>query len=232
LVASIDCGCRCRTGWVESRLRVLVAKLEHTNNVKYAVPYPDGITDKSSTEQHNCSFFLGLTFDFTKTEPLPRGEVPSKSVDLNPPVNFFKSHVTEWNIRTKGMEVNVKCLKRYAYLSKHSTLTLTHSLTDARLVQPTRCRTELPSFVFPDGRKRKRTRSVDASGKKRRRTTGDADATASASASDASDASVTAALSSTTGGDGRSDGDGTLETTTTTTTSTTEVTTTTTTDGI
>ena len=98
---------------MESRLRLLVARLEQTQNVKYAVPYVDGCVDKSSPQQFNCHFFLGLTFDFSKSEPVPRNEQANKSVDLNPAVVSFKMQIMDWHVRSPGMEVNVKCLKRY-----------------------------------------------------------------------------------------------------------------------
>ncbi|KAH3744410.1 poly polymerase [Pelomyxa schiedti] len=90
-------------GYLESRLRTLVAKFEQ--HVKYAQPYTEGMKDTSNPAQpHSTSYFMGLVF-----EPHKHGAV---QVDLTPAALLFRQEVLAWPRRLETMEVNVKVHKQ------------------------------------------------------------------------------------------------------------------------
>eukprot|EP01099_Mayorella_cantabrigiensis_P005414 TRINITY_DN4332_c0_g1_i1.p1 TRINITY_DN4332_c0_g1~~TRINITY_DN4332_c0_g1_i1.p1 ORF type:complete len:701 (-),score=179.38 TRINITY_DN4332_c0_g1_i1:227-2275(-) len=94
-------------GWIESRLRLLILKLEQTPNVLYAQPFPKGFeqfypnppaenTDSSPAKKHFpyvTSFFIALKFKIVKSET---GKASPK-VDLTPAVSNFTLTVNDWN---------------------------------------------------------------------------------------------------------------------------------------
>ena len=52
-----------RTGWVESKIRVFVKKLEFTPCLKTAHPHPTSFESKKENWSHCISWFVGLKFE-------------------------------------------------------------------------------------------------------------------------------------------------------------------------
>lgn len=87
-------------GFVESKLRVLILKLEilsHTLIYPHPVPY-------SRPGMHYCdSFFIGLSFSLPKL-PNQNGSKERK-IDMSGPVSEWVNYVLSWPFRTSDMEV-------------------------------------------------------------------------------------------------------------------------------
>jgi poly(A) polymerase len=94
-------------GFVESKLRVLILKLEilsHTLIYPHPVPY-------SRPGMHYCdSFFIGLSFSLPKL-PNQNGSKERK-IDMSGPVSEWVNYVLSWPFRTSDMEVTVEHVKR------------------------------------------------------------------------------------------------------------------------
>jgi len=106
-------------GWIESRLRLLILKLEQTPNVLYAQPFPKGFEQHYPNPPENAdsstppkkhfpfvtSFFIALRFKIVKSET-GKG---SPKVDLTPAVSSFTLTVNDWsehNPETEDIKVS------------------------------------------------------------------------------------------------------------------------------
>jgi len=107
-------------GWIESRLRLLILKLEQTPNVLYAQPFPKGFeqvypnpppengdtaTPAKKHFPYVTSFFIALKFKIVKSET---GKASPK-VDLTPAVSSFTLTVNDWtehNVETEDIKVS------------------------------------------------------------------------------------------------------------------------------
>jgi len=99
-------------GLVESRLRILIQKLEITPYVQHAHPFPKLFSNVAQPSFPFCSsFFMGLTFNLPKDAKGP-GAAAGRSVDLTPAVGDFSFTVKEWAGRTAGMEVRVHYIRK------------------------------------------------------------------------------------------------------------------------
>jgi poly(A) polymerase len=95
-------------GFVESRIRFIILKLENTFGVKYVHPRPDTIKFQEENWRFVSAFFLGLRFDVKLTKE------HGANVDLTPAVIDFRKAINEWRDKTEGMEISVnhiKCLQ-------------------------------------------------------------------------------------------------------------------------
>jgi poly(A) polymerase len=93
-------------GLVESKVRLLIQKLESTQYVQYAHPFPCSFANPQQPDAkypHVSAFFVGLVFDLPKGGP--------RSVDLTSAVSDFSYTVKEWPGRTPGMDVHVYYLR-------------------------------------------------------------------------------------------------------------------------
>jgi len=104
-------------GWVESRLRFLILRLENTLNMSFAHPYPQLFTNNDPipppdlpvnngpTHAKYCfSAFLGLSFS----------DIAKKgTVDLTPAVNEFQYQIDDWPRREPGMYLYIRHLLRF-----------------------------------------------------------------------------------------------------------------------
>jgi poly(A) polymerase len=89
--------------YVESRLRMIIPKIEQTQGLEYAHPYT--ISFDYTEEENNCTaFFIGLKFQKTK--------IPSNQVDLTIAVVDFKKQVEDWPNKTPDMKISIKCVKQ------------------------------------------------------------------------------------------------------------------------
>jgi len=108
----IDCkakteeGHRRWVGFVESRIRFIILKLENTFGVKYVHPHPDTIKFEEENWPFVSAFFLGLRFDVKLTKE------HGAKVDLTPAVIDFRKAINEWRDKTEGMEINVNSIIR------------------------------------------------------------------------------------------------------------------------
>lgn len=93
-------------GFVESRIRFIILKLENTFGVKYVHPHPDSLKFDDENWPFCSAFFLGLRFDIKLTKE--RGA----KVDLTPAVIDFRKAINEWPSKTEGMEINVNSINR------------------------------------------------------------------------------------------------------------------------
>jgi len=89
-------------GWVNSKLRLLLLKLEQTINVKSAQPFPKCFSTSNTISEFPFSscYFLGLVF-----KDIPKGA--NRSVDLTPAVSDFTCTVKDWPNRSPEMDVRV-----------------------------------------------------------------------------------------------------------------------------
>eukprot|EP00871_Galdieria_phlegrea_P005634 jgi/Galph1/6071/GphlegSOOS_G4728.1 len=94
-------------GFVESKLRVLILKLEILSHT-LIYPYPFPFTRPGG---NFCdSFFIGLSFTLPKI-PNQNGSKERK-IDMSGPVSEWVSYVLSWPFRTADMEVTVEHVKR------------------------------------------------------------------------------------------------------------------------
>eukprot|EP00029_Vermamoeba_vermiformis_P008840 TRINITY_DN4243_c0_g1_i1.p1 TRINITY_DN4243_c0_g1~~TRINITY_DN4243_c0_g1_i1.p1 ORF type:complete len:675 (+),score=133.96 TRINITY_DN4243_c0_g1_i1:164-2188(+) len=103
-------------GWVESKLRILIQRLEVTKQLQYIHPHMyqfdnhqrDTLND--AVEVYNSSFFMGLAF---KTQDASaNGQNQSRQVDLTTPVADFRRTILEWADRQPDMNIKILHLKR------------------------------------------------------------------------------------------------------------------------
>ncbi|KAL8234209.1 hypothetical protein R6Q59_020309 [Mikania micrantha] len=88
-------------GWVESRIRYLVLKIERdTLKMLQCHPHPGDFSDKS--KPFHCSYFLGLQ----------RKEGVPKKFDIRLTVDEFKANVGSYSSWKPGMDINVTHIKR------------------------------------------------------------------------------------------------------------------------
>jgi hypothetical protein len=97
-------------GWVESRLRSLIAKFEQTPHVLYAHPFPKSFDNTAPTEQfpYSSCYYMGLAFNLPKAS---NGK-GVRSIDLTPAVSDFSFAINEWAERSPAMDLKVNYLKR------------------------------------------------------------------------------------------------------------------------
>eukprot|EP01087_Luapelamoeba_hula_P004174 TRINITY_DN1411_c1_g1_i2.p1 TRINITY_DN1411_c1_g1~~TRINITY_DN1411_c1_g1_i2.p1 ORF type:complete len:851 (+),score=162.20 TRINITY_DN1411_c1_g1_i2:490-3042(+) len=93
-------------GWVESKLRVLIKKLEKTVPLLiYAHPHPTSFELPPATPNeklpHTANFFIGLEFQPTK----------GQNVNLTPAVSDFTLFLKGWALRNASMDVRVNVKK-------------------------------------------------------------------------------------------------------------------------
>jgi len=93
-------------GFVESRIRFIILKLENTFGVKYVHPHPDTIKFTEENWPFASAFFLGLRFDIKLTK------AHGAKVDLTPAVVDFSKTINKWTEKTNGMEISVNYIKR------------------------------------------------------------------------------------------------------------------------
>ncbi|CAN0902361.1 Nuclear poly(A) polymerase 1 [Linum grandiflorum] len=92
-------------GWVESRLRTLVLKIEkYTYNMLQCHPHPGEFSDKSKP-LHYC-YFMGLQ----RKQGVPANE--GGQFDIRVTVNEFKQMVNMYTMWKPGMEIQVTHVKR------------------------------------------------------------------------------------------------------------------------
>lgn len=96
-----------RVGWVESKLRVLIRKLEVTPLLKWAHPWPNNVDIPNPKWKFSTSFFMGLTFD------VPSDGTGPRNVDLTPAVVEFTSYIREWSTRKELGVENMDVCVRY-----------------------------------------------------------------------------------------------------------------------
>jgi poly(A) polymerase len=96
-------------GLVESRLRLLILKLEQTPHMQHAHPYPRWYSNPQPVAgfTYVSSYFMGLIFNLPKDKA-----TGPRSVDLTPAVSDFTFAIKEWQGRTQGMDVRVHYLRR------------------------------------------------------------------------------------------------------------------------
>eukprot|EP00743_Colponemidia_sp_Colp-15_P001654 GILK01001807.1.p2 GENE.GILK01001807.1~~GILK01001807.1.p2 ORF type:complete len:637 (+),score=126.58 GILK01001807.1:95-2005(+) len=91
-------------GWVESRLRQLILRLEMIPNTQ-SHPWPFEFTLQDERFPFCTSFFFGLQFQVDKTAGL-------QMIDLRPAVAEFVQQINEWRERVpQAMDVRVKYIK-------------------------------------------------------------------------------------------------------------------------
>ncbi|KAI3735811.1 hypothetical protein L6452_15328 [Arctium lappa] len=92
-------------GWVESRLRYLILKIERdTFKMLQCHPHPRDFSDNSNP--FHCSYFLGLQ----RKEGVPVNE--AKKFDIRLTVDEFKANVGSYTSWKHGMEINVTHIRR------------------------------------------------------------------------------------------------------------------------
>ncbi|WCJ21897.1 poly(A) polymerase 1 [Euphorbia peplus] len=92
-------------GWVESRLRQLILRIErYTFDKLQCHPHPGEFIDKS--RYLHCSYFMGLQ----RKQGLPANEVDQFDIRLT--VEEFKNTVNMYTIWKPGMEISVTHVKR------------------------------------------------------------------------------------------------------------------------
>ncbi|XP_042471442.1 nuclear poly(A) polymerase 1-like [Zingiber officinale] len=105
ITAENDSDLRNWKGWVESRLRTLILKIEkHTFGMLQCHPCPREFSDKSRT--FHCCYFMGL--QRKKGVPVPEG---GGQFDIRVTVEGFKHSVSMYTKRKPGMEIRVSHLK-------------------------------------------------------------------------------------------------------------------------
>ena len=102
---------------MESRLRLLIIKLEHLSGIKRAHPFVksiDRVETKKSTEDdsekkiYTSIFYLGLLLEL----PQSTSSSTSPKLDLSQAVSDFVESIVTWDKKTPGMDILVKHLKR------------------------------------------------------------------------------------------------------------------------
>ncbi len=95
-------------GFVESRLRFLVLRLEDFPSIGEIRPYPNGFTDNPELPAGCCTtFFFGI-----EIIPPPKNEDGTRrSVDISKPVNLWKNHVSTWTEKNAAMHLQVLHVK-------------------------------------------------------------------------------------------------------------------------
>jgi poly(A) polymerase len=89
--------------YVESRLRVIIPKIEQTQGLEYCHPYT--ISYDFNEDGNQCTaFFIGLKFQKSK--------VASNQVDLTIAFVDFKKQIEEWPNKTTDMKISIKCVKQ------------------------------------------------------------------------------------------------------------------------
>jgi poly(A) polymerase Pap1 len=96
-----------RLGLVESRLRLLIIKLEHLSGIKAAHPFVKSI-DRIEENKHIALFYIGLLLNPKPVE----STTTSSKLDLSQAVSDFVESVVTWDKKTDTMEIDVKHLKR------------------------------------------------------------------------------------------------------------------------
>ncbi|KAI3815615.1 hypothetical protein L1987_15292 [Smallanthus sonchifolius] len=92
-------------GWVESRIRYLVLKIERdTFKLLQCHPHPGDFLDRSNP--FHCSYFLGLQ----RKEGVSVNE--AKKFDIRSTVDEFKGNVGSYTSWKPGMDINVTHIKR------------------------------------------------------------------------------------------------------------------------
>lgn len=92
-------------GWVESRVRYLILKIERdTFKMLQCHPHPGDFSDRSNP--FHCSYFLGLQ----RKEGVPVNE--AKKFDIRLTVDEFKANVGSYSSWKPGMEINITHIKR------------------------------------------------------------------------------------------------------------------------
>ncbi|KAK1428807.1 hypothetical protein QVD17_17647 [Tagetes erecta] len=91
-------------GWVESRIRYLVLKIErYTSKLLQCHPHPGNFTDRS--KPFHCSYFLGLQ----RKEGVSVNE--AKTFDIRLTVEEFKGNIGSYISWKPGMDINVTHIK-------------------------------------------------------------------------------------------------------------------------
>uniref|UniRef100_A0A6B2KX97 polynucleotide adenylyltransferase n=1 Tax=Arcella intermedia TaxID=1963864 RepID=A0A6B2KX97_9EUKA len=93
-------------GFVESRVRLLILKLEKTPFVEYVHPHPEGINYTHEKFPNASAFFLGLRLS------VGNSKTNGAKVDLTPAVIDFCRAINEWKEKTKDMEISVNWIKQ------------------------------------------------------------------------------------------------------------------------
>uniref|UniRef100_A0A6B2KYP3 polynucleotide adenylyltransferase n=1 Tax=Arcella intermedia TaxID=1963864 RepID=A0A6B2KYP3_9EUKA len=107
----IDCMARSEpeyrkwVGFVESKVRLLILKLEKTPFVECVHPHPEGITYTHLQFPHASAFFLGVQLGSSTAR------TNGTKVDLTPAVIDFLKQVKDWKERTVDMEITVNSIK-------------------------------------------------------------------------------------------------------------------------
>jgi len=92
-------------GWVESRLRTLVLKIErYSHEMILAHPYPRDFSDKS--RPLHCFYFMGLWRKQTAQAQ------EAEQFDIRGIVNEFKSNICAYQHWKEGMDIEVSHVKR------------------------------------------------------------------------------------------------------------------------
>eukprot|EP01125_Pyxidicula_operculata_P010765 TRINITY_DN3542_c0_g1_i1.p1 TRINITY_DN3542_c0_g1~~TRINITY_DN3542_c0_g1_i1.p1 ORF type:complete len:449 (+),score=104.66 TRINITY_DN3542_c0_g1_i1:576-1922(+) len=94
------------SGYVESKVRHIISKLEDTPGVELVHPHPSGISFKSEKQPFAEAFFLGIVFDTQKIK------ANGDKVFLTAPVVEFRATLNKWTEKTTGMDVLVECVKQ------------------------------------------------------------------------------------------------------------------------
>jgi len=98
IYADTDDSLRAWEGFVESRLRFLIADLERTRNLEYAVPNVDKFTDPNSPHSFNTNFFIGLIFSADS----------DNTIDLSFAVASFKARLTQGKLHQVSEDQHVE----------------------------------------------------------------------------------------------------------------------------
>lgn len=121
VVAADEQQFRAWEGWVHSRLRQLVRRLETSVGVR---PWPKPIKSPGHGPQsYSTLYYMGLKKRSTQMTATTLSRASNNSVNLNGPVNEFRHLVMSWDDWQEGMDVVVRHMKQK----------------------------DLPPFVFTDG---------------------------------------------------------------------------------
>lgn len=98
-------------GLVESRIRLLIQRLEETGFLKHIRPYPPGFTTNTNLPSGaGITFFEGLEFHPpNRSVATENGGRPS--LDLTMPVRTWKMHLAKWPEKSPEMIVNVSIIR-------------------------------------------------------------------------------------------------------------------------
>ncbi|KAL3152581.1 hypothetical protein ABBQ32_001602 [Trebouxia sp. C0010 RCD-2024] len=121
VVAANEQQFRAWEGWVHSRLRQLVRRLEVSVGVR---PWPKPLkSPDAGPHSYRTLYYMGLKKRSTQMTANTLSRATNASVNLNGPVNEFRHLVMSWDDWQEGMDVVVRHLKQK----------------------------DLPAFVFPEG---------------------------------------------------------------------------------